>query len=133
MEQAGLVAVGVVLVENVQTGRFVQDLLSRASEAPVFQVPRETVTVRDRIYAITEMLANGPEDGLTFYNLVAFPTTRIVIVMTFLAVLELIRRSRVAVTQNSPHGEIYMRLISRRGSVPPLNPMDEQPAPMDDE
>ncbi|HJN16222.1 MAG TPA: segregation/condensation protein A [Armatimonadota bacterium] len=127
---------GPIMLDDVSVFDLVtvfQDLLSRASDDAVLQVPRETVTVRDRIHAITEMLADGPEAGLTFYNLVAFPTTRIVIVMTFLAVLELIRRSRVTVTQDSPHGEIYMRLISRHGSVPPLDSLDGPSALMDDE
>lgn len=87
-----------------------QDLLSRATEVPVATIPRETVTVRDRLHAIMALLEKDPDRQFTFYDLVNFPTTKLVIIVTFLAVLELIRRRRIVVTQREPNGPILVQL-----------------------
>jgi len=87
-----------------------QDLLSRTVEPPVATVPRETVTVRDRLHAIMAILAEAPDRPVTFFDLVSFPTTKLVVIMTFLAVLELIRRQRIVVTQDEPNGPIFVQL-----------------------
>jgi len=105
---------GPILLEDVSVFDLVavfQELLSRAVEPPVATVPRETVTVRDRLHAIMGLLQEAPDRPRTFYDLVTFPTTRMVVVMTFLAVLELIRRRRIIVLQEEPGGPILVRLV----------------------
>jgi segregation and condensation protein A len=104
---------GPIVLEDVSVFDLVsvfQDLLSRAASAPVFRVPREKVTVRDRLHAIVASLKAAPDSQLTFYELVSFPTTRLIIIMTFLAVLELIRRRSIAVKQDRARGEIVVKL-----------------------
>jgi len=86
--------------------------LGRATTPPVAMVPRETVTVRGRLHAIMALLQEDPSRPLTFYDLVTFPTTRVVVIMTFLAVLELIRRRRILVAQEEPNGPILVRLAT---------------------
>lgn len=106
---------GPIVLEDVSVFDLVsvfQDLLSRATSAPVFHVPAEKVTVRDRLHAIIASLKAAPDGQLTFYELVAFPTTRLIIIMTFLAVLELIRRRAVAVKQDRARGEIVVTLAT---------------------
>lgn len=106
---------GPILLEDVSVFDLVavfQDLLSRATEPPMAMLPRETVTVRDRLHATMGLLQENPERSLTFYDLVTFPTTRIVVIMTFLAVLELIRRRRILVAQEEPGGPILVRLAA---------------------
>jgi segregation and condensation protein A len=103
---------GPILLEDVSVFDLVavfQELLSRATEPPMATLPRETVTVRDRLHAIAGLLQENPERPLTFYDLVTFPTTRMVVIMTFLAVLELIRRRRIIVLQEEPGGPILVR------------------------
>ncbi|MGQ9732526.1 MAG: segregation and condensation protein A [Candidatus Zipacnadales bacterium] len=105
---------GPILLEDVSVFDLVavfQELLSRASEPPVATVPREVVTVRDRLHAIVAALQDAGGGPLTFYDLVAFPTTRLVIIVTFLAVLELMRRRRIIVSQEEPGGPIAIRLV----------------------
>jgi segregation and condensation protein A len=105
---------GPIVLEEVSVFDLVsvfQDLLSRASGPPIAQLPREPVTVRDRIQHIVELLAGAPEERRTFYDLVTFPTTRLVVIMTFLAVLELIRRRRLLVHQDHPGGPILVQLL----------------------
>jgi segregation and condensation protein A len=106
---------GPILLEDVSVFDLLavfQELLGRATNPPVATVPRETVTVRDRLHAIMGLLQEDPERALTFYDLVIFPTTRVVVIMTFLAVLELIRRRRILVTQEEPGGPILVRLAA---------------------
>jgi chromatin segregation and condensation protein Rec8/ScpA/Scc1 (kleisin family) len=67
------------------------------------------VTVRDRLHFIMRLLQEDPERQLTFYDLVVFPATRIMVIMTFLAVLELIRRRRIVVVQEGAGGSITIR------------------------
>lgn len=108
---------GPIVLEDVSVFDLVsvfQDLLTRAASAPVFHVPREKVTVRDRLHAIVASLKAAPDGQLTFYELVSFPTTRLIIIMTFLAVLELIRRRAIAVKQDRARGEIVVRLAKSR-------------------
>ncbi len=106
---------GPIVLEDVSVFDLVavfQDLLTRAAAEPVFHVPREKVTVRDRIHAILGALAATPEGTLNFHELVAFPTTKLIVIMTFLAILELIRRHRILVKQDRAHGEIVVKLVS---------------------
>jgi len=125
---------GPIMLEDVSVFDLVsifQDLLSRASEAPVMEVPRETVTVRDRLHHIAALLREAEDGRLTFYELVTFPTTRMIIVMTFLAVLELIRRARIVVSQDQAHGDIYLRLAPRGATEPVTDVLDEPSEPDD--
>ena len=76
---------GPILLEEISVFDLVsafQDLLSRASGPPVARLPREAVTVRDRIRDILGALAAAPDQTLTFHDLVTFPTTRLVVIMT---------------------------------------------------
>jgi segregation and condensation protein A len=110
---------GPILLEDVSVFDLVavfQELLSRATEPPMATVPRETVTVRERLHAIMALLQEAGDRALTFYDLVTFPTTRLVVIMTFLAVLELIRRRRILVMQEEPSGPIVVRLAA---AIPP--------------
>ena len=90
-----------------------QDLLARA-EAAVDppRLRRQEVTVGERIADILELLAAAREPALTFYDLVLWPTTRLVVVVTFLAVLELIRRGRLRLSLGA-HGQILVGLRTR--------------------
>ncbi len=75
----------------------VSDMLKRAAPSPPRIVHRREVTVAQRIpEIITELYASGSE-GIMFTGLVEFPATRVYIVVTFLSVLELIRRGRIRV------------------------------------
>lgn len=75
----------------------VQDMLARARPDPPHRMKRPAVTVADRIDEILlQLTAHGPTH---FSQLVVMPATRLFIIVTFLALLELIRRRRVRVRQ----------------------------------
>jgi segregation and condensation protein A len=78
------------------------------------EVPAEGVTVADRMRAILAALASAPE-GVLFEALFEPESPRIVVIVTFLALLELVYRRRVRVAQREPFGPI--RLYAVGGTV----------------
>jgi len=78
------------------------------------EVPAEGVTVADRMRAILAALASAPE-GVLFEALFEPESPRIVVIVTFLALLELVYRRRVRVAQTEPFGPI--RLYAVGGTV----------------
>ena len=74
----------------------------------------ETVTVRDKIVSILQQLKETPQ--LVFQSLFDPLVTRYEIIVTFLAVLELIRLRAIRVFQVQPYGEI--RIVALAGEVP---------------
>ncbi len=83
-----------------------QTLLSRAAEAPTGgEVVRPRFTVGQKVAAIVARLRWAPE-GISFVDLFDEGATRLELIVTFLALLELIRLRRVRVAQQQLFGEI---------------------------
>ena len=107
---------GFVRLEDVSVFNLlgaVQDLLEEAgSEQPLHSVSRQPVTLAERIEEVLFQLTAADEGPLSFAQLVGTPVTRQIIVVTFLAVLELIRRRWIQVHQETARAEILIRLIT---------------------
>lgn len=96
------------------------DLLSAFSEAleraakaeSVHEILEEEVTVGQQMEMIQNRLRKEKE--LLFVSLFAERTGRLVIIVTFLALLELIRLKKVRVVQEHPFGEIRILRGARR-------------------
>jgi segregation and condensation protein A len=94
----------------------VADLLAAAQSAlaglpPTPPVPAGvvipfTLTIRDQIGLIREKTASGR--GITFHSLLQYARQRVEIIVTLLAVLELIKRREINVTQEAMFGEIMI-------------------------
>jgi segregation and condensation protein A len=80
------------------------------SQRRVEEVPAEGVSVADRMRAILAALASAPE-GVLFEALFEPESPRIVVIVTFLALLELVRRRRVRVAQTEPFGPIRLYAV----------------------
>ena len=80
----------------------------------IMGVAVEKMTVRDKIVSILRQLKETPQ--LVFQSLFDPLVTRFEIVVTFLAVLELIRLRAIRVFQVQPYGEI--RIVALAGQVP---------------
>jgi segregation and condensation protein A len=80
-------------------------LLAKTPEETV-EITRETLTVSDRINYIIERLES--EDGIKFENLFEEGFTRIVLIVTFLALLELVRLGLVKIYQEKSFGIIWI-------------------------
>ncbi len=71
-------------------------------------VPPSRVTIREKLYIITDALRKHP--NVAFKSLIDKGYTRLEIVVTFLAMLELIKRHLVRVTQDGLFGDISLEV-----------------------
>jgi len=87
-----------------------QDVLRRAEMFTHHRVEREPLSVRERMSRVLEMLGGG---GFTdFTHLFRYEEGRLGVVVTFLAVLELIKESLVELVQTEPFGPIHVKARS---------------------
>ena len=101
--------------ENPLSGKTLSDLqqafskvLDKAAKIePVLSVHREQVTLRDKLEELFYLIGSHPE-GLRFSEAFAGCSSRMELVVTFLALLELIRQQVIRVSQDKQCGEIYM-------------------------
>lgn len=103
-----------LLLQDISTFdllRALQKVLDRAEERPVTLVRREPFTLGERVREVMRRL-NLHRDGLSFGVLCDDCQTRLEIVITFLALLEVIRRGRVVVAQNALFDEITIEIKS---------------------
>lgn len=89
----------------------VQEMLARAKEPPPAIVRTPEITIADCIREIVLRLRAAPDCACSFADLVDMPTTRIMIVLTFLATLELIRRRQVRVSHGPEARQIMVALV----------------------
>lgn len=85
-------------------------VLKRMEEAPVALVKREPFTLPERLKAIANRIQQT-QGGATFEILCDDCTSRLEVVITFLAVLELIKRARLKVRQLTLFDEIYLERL----------------------
>lgn len=100
-----------VLLEGVTVEdlfRAFEEVLARAREERAAEVVDEPVRVADRMAAILSALDDTPQ-GLEFLALFPRRATVVVVVVTFLALLELIKDQKVRVQQTSPLAPIMVK------------------------
>jgi segregation and condensation protein A len=85
---------------------FAQALERAGKQEEIHEVAEEEVTVADQMEAILDRLRKEKE--ILFHSLFPEGASRIAIVATFLALLELIRIRKVAAVQERPFSEIKM-------------------------
>lgn len=87
------------------------DVLKRVDEVSLRQMFDDRFTVADKIMYLSERLAR--EKTVKFTELFSEATTRPEIIVTFLALLELIRLKQVCAIQEEPFGDIFIKLIDK--------------------
>ncbi|OPZ82395.1 MAG: Segregation and condensation protein A [bacterium ADurb.Bin429] len=100
-----------------------QEVLARVEAVAtpaVREVTRPKITIRKQMLHILHLLSASPE-GVTFtavffYEGREHPLTRMEVIVTFLAMLELIRLKRLVVAQRSLFGEILLKSV--QGALP---------------
>ena len=97
-----------------------QSIIARSPRQDLIEILPEHLTVKDRMNAILESLAD--KESVTFPSLFDTPRSRLVIIVTFLALLELIRIKLVRVFQGEAFGPI---LLTRT-----FSPVDQQQSDM---
>jgi segregation and condensation protein A len=107
------VGTGFVTLEDVSVFDMiaaVQEMLLRAKPDPPAKMRRPVITVAERIEDIVLQLT-AERRPLNFSELVALPTTRLYIIVTFLAILELVRRRRIRISQTRPLRDFAVELV----------------------
>ncbi len=95
--------------------RALRDVMSRAELLTHHHVQSETLSVRERMSRIIDRLRD--ESYIEFPNLFSLEEGRMGVVVTFLALMELLREKLVDLLQHKPFGQIY---IKRPGAEAPL-------------
>lgn len=88
--------------------RVLQKVLDRQIEAPVATIRREPFTLSERVRQVLKRVSST-RIGLSFEEICDDCESRLEIVITFLAVLELIRRNHVSIEQLSLFDEIWVK------------------------
>ena len=89
-------------------------------------ITKETLTVKDRIMHIAEMLESI--DTIRFEDLFADTTSRVQLIVTFLALLELLRLGMARVYQEKDFGSIWVINPQKRMPVPTETPLEQTEA-----
>jgi segregation and condensation protein A len=84
-----------------------QQVLTRARENPVGEIVRPRFTVAMKITEISARLRRNP-DGLSFFSLFPESTTKLEVIITFLALLELIRMGQIRISQPKAFADIQL-------------------------
>lgn len=74
------------------------------------EVPREEIPLREKIRELNFRLSRSPH-GLRFQDLFTRGGTRLEVIVTFLALLELVRQRRAIAVQSDTFGEIMIRRV----------------------
>jgi len=84
-----------------------QDVLRRADMFASHQIHREALSVRERMTAVLEKI--NPDSFTEFTQLFMIEEGRMGVVVTLLAVLELIKETLIEIIQTEPFGPIYVK------------------------
>jgi segregation and condensation protein A len=101
---------GALLLQDISTFdllRALKKVLDRVAERPVALVRRETFSLAERVRDLLHRV-RATDEGVSFGALCEDCETRLEVVVTFLALLELISRQHVRVTQRKLFDEIWV-------------------------
>lgn len=111
LEEAPAPADAGLILKDISTFdllRALQKVLDRQHERPVTTIRREPFTLSERVQVVAKRIRAALE-GATFGELCDDCQSRLEIVITFLSILELIGRKRIAASQPEPFGEIWLK------------------------
>ena len=102
---------GALLLQDISTFdllRALKKVLDRVAERPVALVRRETFSIAERVRDLLRRV-RATDEGISFGALCEDCQTRLEVVVTFLALLELVNRQHVSVMQRDLFDEIWVR------------------------
>jgi len=85
-----------------------KDIFKRVDLQSVHMVKREVLSVRERMSRILSSLAG--DRFINFFDFFDVAEGRLGVVVTFIAILELVREALIECVQNEPFGPIYVRV-----------------------
>ncbi|RLT92522.1 MAG: segregation/condensation protein A [Ketobacter sp.] len=99
-----------------------QEVLHRADMFESHQVSREKLSTRERMTQVLERL--GQDRFVPFVSLFSYEEGRLGVVVTFLAILELVKESLVELVQSEAFGPIH---VKARESAHEAGPEEDEP------
>jgi segregation and condensation protein A len=108
-----------------------QDVLHRADMFESHQVSREKLSTRERMTQVLERL--GRDRFVPFVSLFTYEEGRLGVVVTFLAILELVKESLVELVQSEPLGAIHVKARESAHEAGPDDDEDELDETVDTE
>jgi segregation and condensation protein A len=84
-----------------------KDVLTRADMFSHHHVQMETLSVRERMSRVMDLLRSNPY--MEFHQFFTVEEGRMGVVVTFLALMELTRERLIDLVQNEPMGRIYIK------------------------
>ncbi len=86
-----------------------KEVLKRKPRITHHHIEQHSVTAEEQMEFLLDLLAQKGGE-LLFYELAEQLTSRIVVIITFIAMLELIRNGKILITQSSTFGEIWIKI-----------------------
>lgn len=86
------------------------DILQRVKLNAHHQVAKESLSVRERMSMVLDRL--NQDSFVDFSSLFSFEEGRLGVVVTFIAILELLRSSTVEIIQNEPYSPIHLKVVN---------------------
>jgi len=97
-----------------------KDILNRADINSHHMIQRETLSIREKMANVLSMIsADGFTDFISLFNV---EEGRRGVVVTFMAILELLKEAMIDMVQSAPFGAIYIKAASDPGQPVDLNP-----------
>lgn len=93
-------------------------VLKRAEQYTSHRVSLEPLSVRERMSKVLDQVQKSSGQFVAFVNLFASTEGRAGVIVTFLAVMELIRESMIEIIQTEPLSPIHIRASSIANSAP---------------
>lgn len=90
--------------------RALKDVLKRAENTAHHHIQREPLSIRQRMTQILEKVR--PSQFTLFGELFSIREGRMGVVVTFIAILELVKQSMIELVQNEPYSPIYVKAVS---------------------
>jgi segregation and condensation protein A len=87
-----------------------QEVLKRANLRTPHLIQREMLSVRERMTLILSSLQN--RQFISFASLFTHQEGRLGVVVTFIAILELLKQSAIEIVQERPYAPIHLRVCS---------------------
>lgn len=86
-----------------------KEVLKRKPRMTHHHIEQHSVTAEEQMTFLLDLLAQNNGEIL-FYEMAEKLATRIVVIVTFIAMLELIRNGKILITQSSTFGEIWIKM-----------------------
>lgn len=113
--------IGDLSMEQLITA-FRQVLSKQEQKNIIIPIAREEITIQDKMLIILQELQRNP-GGLSFFRLFSNLTSREEIIVTFLAMLELVRRDSILIVQNSLFADIHILFKEKEEGQDSANPV----------